>query len=334
MTDTTWTYDDILLEPAAGFDVSHKNIDLGARLIGDVWIQQPIVMAPMSAISNVPLFKKLYNNFGILPWIHRDMSAKEQAAKIIKLNKQHVYAIAVSSKAPDIDERISEAGYAIEVKHGGEKVPLVVKIDVANGSSKKSINAVKWIKKNFPWVYVFSGNVCTSVAAGMLVDEGADGIMVGIGGGSACTTRGVTGIGVGNGDALHRVVGSVRSRGSRCTVCADGGFRNSGQVAKALALGADICMSGRFFQSGNVYYGMASKTELDAVGKDRRCYEGATIETPFRSTEDILEDTEIILNNLRSAYSYLGCRSSAEVTKLAIQYRFVSRGVYNESFAK
>jgi IMP dehydrogenase len=226
-------------------------------------------------------------------------------------------------------ERVEKCG---EVARGK---PLVVKVDVANGSSQRSVKAVKLLKNKYPWLHVFSGNVCTVEAAGIVADAGADGIMVGIGGGSACTTRGQTGIGMGNGHAVHEIAKRIRARNPGVTICADGGFRQPGDLMKAIALGADTCLSGRFFQTDASYYGMASETALEGTSKAQRaCYEGATIQTEERQVVDVGRDIKGILGALRSAYSYLGYRSTQELRENAVHWNRISPGVYWESKAR
>lgn len=118
----------------------------------------------------------------------------------------------------------------------------VVVVDTAHGHSKGVIDRVRWVKEAFPQVQVIGGNIATAEAALALADAGADGVKVGIGPGSICTTRIVAGIGVPQITAVANVAAALAERG--VPVVADGGIRFSGDIAKALAAGASCVMVG------------------------------------------------------------------------------------------
>jgi IMP dehydrogenase len=133
-----------------------------------------------------------------------------------------------------------------------ERVTLLVKagvdvliVDTAHGHSAGVLERVRWIKQKFPGVDVIGGNIATAAAALALVEAGADGVKVGIGPGSICTTRIVAGVGVPQITAIDNV--STALRGSGVPVIADGGVRFSGDLAKAIAAGADCVMMGGAF---------------------------------------------------------------------------------------
>ncbi|MGI0115771.1 IMP dehydrogenase [Zooshikella sp. RANM57] len=121
----------------------------------------------------------------------------------------------------------------------------VVVVDTAHGHSKGVIDRVRWVKENFPHVQVIGGNIATAAAATALADAGADAVKVGIGPGSICTTRIVTGIGVPQITAIAEVVAALKGTG--VPVIADGGIRFSGDLAKAIAAGAHVVMMGSMF---------------------------------------------------------------------------------------
>lgn len=120
----------------------------------------------------------------------------------------------------------------------------VIIVDTAHGHSQGVLNRVKWIKTHFPGVQVIGGNIATAKAAQDLVDAGADAVKVGIGPGSICTTRIVTGVGVPQITAIANVASALKGE---VPVIADGGIRFSGDVCKALAAGADTVMLGSMF---------------------------------------------------------------------------------------
>jgi len=118
-------------------------------------------------------------------------------------------------------------------------------VDTAHGHSKGVLEGVRWVKQNYPKVEVIGGNIATAAAARALVEYGADGVKVGIGPGSICTTRIVAGVGVPQIHAISEVAKALEGTG--VPLIADGGIRYSGDVAKALAAGAFSCMMGGMF---------------------------------------------------------------------------------------
>ncbi|HBO79319.1 MAG TPA: IMP dehydrogenase [Cupriavidus sp.] len=137
---------------------------------------------------------------------------------------------------PDNDERVE-----LLVKAGVD----VIVVDTAHGHSQGVLDRVRWVKQNFPQVQVVGGNIATGAAALALVEHGADGVKVGIGPGSICTTRIVAGVGVPQITAVSNVAEALK--GTDVPLIADGGVRYSGDVAKALAAGAHTVMMGGMF---------------------------------------------------------------------------------------
>ena len=121
----------------------------------------------------------------------------------------------------------------------------VIIVDTAHGHSQGVLDKVRWVKQNFPQVQVIGGNIATAAAAKALVEAGADGVKVGIGPGSICTTRIVAGVGVPQISAVSNVAQALKGTG--VPLIADGGIRYSGDVAKALAAGAHAVMLGGLF---------------------------------------------------------------------------------------
>jgi len=137
---------------------------------------------------------------------------------------------------PDNDERVE-----LLVKAGVD----VIVVDTAHGHSQGVLDRVRWVKQNFPQVQVIGGNIATGDAARALVEYGADGVKVGIGPGSICTTRIVAGVGVPQITAVSNVAEALQGTG--VPLVADGGVRYSGDIAKALAAGAHTVMMGGMF---------------------------------------------------------------------------------------
>jgi IMP dehydrogenase len=137
---------------------------------------------------------------------------------------------------PDNDERVE-----LLVQAGVD----VIVVDTAHGHSQGVLDRVRWVKKHYPQVDVIGGNIATADAAKALVEYGADGVKVGIGPGSICTTRIVAGVGVPQVTAIANVSDALRGTGVPCI--GDGGVRFSGDIAKALAAGANTVMMGSMF---------------------------------------------------------------------------------------
>ena len=323
----TWTYDDVLLEPAYTSIISHKHVSLKTKLVGDLWVDSPIIMAPMSAIHDLDLYIEMIK-LGTLPWLHRYITPDEQTTCAMHLVDAgtKIIAIAVSTKENDYKNRIELCGEYINGK------PLVVKIDVANGASWRSIQTIENIKKTYPWVYVFSGNICTKESALMCINAGADGLMVGVGPGFSCSTRLQTGIGKGAAHSVFEIASYVKNNHPGITICADGGFRKAGDFVKAFALGADLCMSGYLFRRGTEYYGMASNKALCSIGKNNRASEGECIISDInRDTSKIKKDITDTLDRIKSAFSYLGCNNIDDLHDAPINIYMTTRAVSLES---
>ena len=211
-----------------------------------------------------------------------------------------------------------------------EKVDIIT-IDTAHGHSKSVIDTLKYIKKNYPRQQVIAGNVATSDATLSLIKHGADAVKIGIGPGSICTTRIVAGVGVPQLSAIYDC--SKISRKYKIPIIADGGIRYSGDIAKAIAAGADTVMlggllagtdeapgevemfEGRTYKS---YRGMGSIGAMQSGSKDRYFQdhtseskklipEGIEGRVPYKGTmKSILHQ---LMGGLRSSMGYLGCKN-------------------------
>jgi len=228
-------------------------------------------------------------------------------------------------------------GAAVGVGEGTEeRVELLVEagadvlvVDTAHGHSQGVLSRVQWVKKNFPQVDVIGGNIATGAAARALVDHGADGVKVGIGPGSICTTRIVAGVGVPQITAIQLVADELAGTG--VPLIADGGVRFSGDIAKAIAAGAHAVMLGGLFagteeapgeielyqgRSYKSYRGMGSLGAMQQGSKDRYFQdtegnndklvpEGVEGRVPYKGSA--LAVVHQLLGGLRSSMGYLGC---------------------------
>ncbi len=249
-------------------------------------------------------------------------------------------------------------GAAVGVGAGTEeRVDLLVRagvdvivVDTAHGHSKGVLDRVKWVKKNYPQVQVIGGNIATGEAAKALVKHGADGVKVGIGPGSICTTRVVAGVGVPQITAIANVAAALKKTG--VPLIADGGVRYSGDVAKALAAGAHAVMMGGMFagteeapgeiilfqgRSYKSYRGMGSVGAMQAGSADRYFQEGDNpnpdkfvpegIEgrVPYKgSVKQILFQ---LAGGVRSSMGYCGCASISEFHEKTQFVEITSAGI-------
>ena len=242
---------------------------------------------------------------------------------------------------PDNDERIE-----LLVRAGVD----VVVVDTAHGHSQGVLDRVKWVKKNYPHVQVIGGNIATGDAAKALADHGADGVKVGIGPGSICTTRIVAGVGVPQITAIVNVATALKGTG--IPLIADGGVRYSGDVAKALAAGASSVMMGGMFagteeapgevflyqgRSYKSYRGMGSLGAMADGSADRYFQsdivanaeklvpEGIEGQVPYKGS--VLAILHQLTGGIRSSMGYLGCKTIAELHDKANFVEITSAGV-------
>ncbi len=246
-------------------------------------------------------------------------------------------AIGVGSGTEERAELLAEAG-----------VDVIV-VDTAHGHSQGVLDRVRWVKKNFPHVEVIGGNIATADAALALVDHGADGVKVGIGPGSICTTRIVAGVGVPQITAIHLV--SEALKGTGVPMIADGGIRYSGDIAKAIAAGGNVVMLGGLFagteeapgevelyqgRSYKSYRGMGSIGAMAAGAADRYFQdttanvdklvpEGIEGRVPYKGS--VLAVIHQLMGGLRSSMGYLGCATIEEMHERATFVEITSAGV-------
>lgn len=216
----------------------------------------------------------------------------------------------------------------------------VIIVDTAHGHSQGVLERVRWIKNHFPNVQVIGGNIATAAAAKDLVEAGADAVKVGIGPGSICTTRIVTGVGVPQITAISNVADGVNGR---VPIIADGGIRFSGDISKALAAGADSVMLGGMFAGteespGEIelyqgrtyknYRGMGSIGAMSQAqgssdryfqdvsqGAEKLVPEGIEGRVPYKgSAQTIIHQ---MIGGLRSCMGYTGCKTIADLHEKA-----------------
>jgi len=225
----------------------------------------------------------------------------------------------------------------------------VIVVDTAHGHSQNVLNRVKWVKRKFPKTQVIGGNIATAAAAKALVDNGADGVKVGIGPGSICTTRIVAGIGVPQISAIANVLKGLAK--TDVPLIADGGIRYSGDIAKAIAAGAHAVMIGGLFagteespgetelfqgRSYKSYRGMGSLSAMqqgaadryfqdDEPDTDKLVPEGVEGRVPYKG--QLAPLVHQLMGGLSSSMGYLGCATIDEVRDKAEFVEITTAGI-------
>ena len=225
----------------------------------------------------------------------------------------------------------------------------VIVVDTAHGHSQGVLDRVTWVKKHFPKIEVIGGNIATADAAKALVDAGADGVKVGIGPGSICTTRIVAGVGVPQISAISNV--ELALRGSGVPFIADGGIRFSGDISKAIAAGAYSVMLGGMFagteeapgevelfqgRSYKSYRGMGSIGAMQKGSSDRYFQdnngnadklvpEGIEGRVPYKGS--VLAVIHQLMGGLRASMGYVGAKNIAEMREKAEFVQITSAGM-------
>jgi IMP dehydrogenase len=255
-------------------------------------------------------------------------------------------------------------GAAIGVGEGTEEraallveagVDLLV-VDTAHGHSQGVLDRLAWVKRTFPRIQVIGGNIATVAAAKAMIDAGADGVKVGIGPGSICTTRIVAGVGVPQVTAIANVAAALA--GTDVPMIADGGIRYSGDIAKAVTAGADAVMLGGLFagteeapgeielfqgRSYKSYRGMGSLGAMQQGSSDRYFQEATAEEATAEETAQKLVPEGVegrvpykgsvvavihqLMGGLRSSMGYAGCATIQEMRERAEFVQITGAGV-------
>lgn len=230
--ELTYSYDDVLLVPQKSSIKSRSEVDLKTSLSKNFNLNLPIISSNMDSVTGINMAVALgkLGGIGILP---RFSSLKQQVEQLREVKKEYVKCGVSIGIKDDYLERAK-----VLIQNGAD----CIVIDVAHGHMEKVIEATKEIKILFPNIFLISGNVATYDAAKDLFLAGADSVKVGIGPGSICTTRIETGHGVPQLTAIIESAKAAKEFGK--TIIADGGIKNSGDIVKALAAGANAVMLG------------------------------------------------------------------------------------------
>ena len=228
------TFDDVTLVPQYSSVLPSETIT-STKLAHNLILQTPLISSAMDTVTESEMAIALSKSGGI-GIIHRNLSIEKQVREVKKVKKNNFLvgaAIGVNSKDIERADELSKA-----------KVDIIV-IDTAHGHTQKVLYMIKKIKKKLKKCVLCAGNIATGKAAKFLADSGVDIVKVGIGPGSICTTRLVTGIGVPQLSAVLQVKKALKNYKTR--IISDGGIKFSGDIAKAIAAGADAVMIGSLF---------------------------------------------------------------------------------------
>ena len=262
----------------------------------------------------------------------KDIQKSSDFPNAAKDSRERLLVAAAVGVGGDTEERIAALVEA--------NVDVII-VDTAHGHTRGVLDRITWVKKHFPEVQVIGGNVTTGEGALALVEAGADGVKIGQGPGSICTTRIVAGVGVPQITAIHNVVLALKDTGVPCI--ADGGIRFSGDVAKAVAAGAWTVMIGGLFagteeapgevelfqgRSYKTYRGMGSLGAMQEGSKDRYFQmdisadklvpEGIEGRVPYKGPlSGVIHQ---LTGGLRSSMGYMGC---ATIDRFRDEAKFV-----------
>jgi IMP dehydrogenase len=319
--------------------------------VSDVMTKQPLVTVPIGTTLEQAKAKLQKHRIEKLLVVDDNGLLKglitvkdiQKAIKYPNAAKDELGRLRVAAAIGATGDFLERAAALIE-----SRVDAIV-VDTAHGHSSRVIDAVRKIKQSFSGVEVIAGNVATGEATKALIDAGVDAVKIGIGPGSICTTRIVTGAGVPQITAIVDCVAAAQ--GSDVPIIADGGVKFSGDVAKAIAAGADSVMIGSLFagteeapgevilyqgRSFKTYRGMGSIGAMKQGSSDRYAQEGTVsdskyvpegIEGRVAYKGTLADMVTQLVGGLRSGMGYTGCRNIAELHKNARFIRITTAGL-------
>jgi len=328
------TFDDVLLVPRCSGFTSRFNgdIDLSTKITRTIQLKYPILSANMDTVTERTMAAAM-RDLGCLGIIHRFMNVYAQIDQLEGLRP----CIACIGVGHSSRERLEILTHDLNLD--------TVLIDIAHGHCTAMIEQIKWVKSTYPSMDVIAGNIATYEAAIDLINAGADALKVGVGPGSLCTTRIRTGIGIPQLTAIDECSRATYEVNQPVFLIADGGIRNSGDIVKALAAGADAVMLGNLFAGtdetpgevftrGNppikfkTYRGMASRKAQESWKGYATSIEGEMIDVPYKGPiKGVFED---LIAGILSGMSYQGAHDLAELRR---NHHFIRQTVngYRES---
>mgnify|MGYP001292699956 CR=1 FL=1 len=333
------TFDDVLLLPKYS-NVLPSETNISIQLTKKILLQVPFLSSAMDTVTESKMAIAMANEGGI-GIIHRNLDIKTQTKEVIKVKKKKLLVgAAVGTNKEDIN-RVKSLIY--------NGCDLIV-IDTAHGHSEKVLRILSRLKKMNYDIPICVGNVATSEAAKKLYDSGADIIKVGIGPGSICTTRMVAGIGVPQISAIMDVKRVLKNK--KIKIISDGGIKFSGDIAKALAAGADAIMMGSIFAGTDespgkkykvkgkfykMYRGMGSIGAMSSGSanryfqknyKDKSKFVPEGVEGRVEYKGNVSKIIYQLKGGLRASMGYIGAKNLAQITKNAQFTKITKAGFY------
>ena len=335
----SFTFDDVTLVPKYSSILPSETIT-STKISHNLNLQIPLMSSAMDTVTESKMAIALSKSGGI-GVVHRNLSIQKQVHEVKKVKKNNFLVGAAIGVNPKDIERVYKLLEA--------KVNLIV-IDTAHGHTQKVLSMIKKIKKKFKKSTLCAGNIATGKAAKFLADAGVDIVKVGIGPGSICTTRLVTGIGVPQLSAILEVKKALKNY--KTSIISDGGIKFSGDIAKAIAAGADAVMIGSLFSGtiespgktfkykGKLYKnfrGMGSVGAMSVGSADRYYQE------KFKNTSKYVPEgvegivkfkgsvNKIIYNligGLKSSMGYLGAKTIKDLQKKGEFIKISKAGFY------
>ena len=313
--DVKLDFKDVLITPKRSALASRSEVNLERNFkfrSGNIWSGIPIIAANMDGVGTFEMDAELSK--------HKMMVAlTKHYGEFDLINHfsgrlfSSVYSLGISQS--DLEK--------FDVVYDSV-APIRVCIDVANGYTQAFVNFIKNFRDKYPNVVLMAGNVVTPEMTEELILAGVDVVKVGIGPGSVCTTRKMTGIGYPQLSAIIECADAAH--GLQGHIIADGGCSVPGDIVKAFAAGADFVMLGSMLAGhkeggaiafgDNKFYGMSSDTAMDLHNggvANYRASEGKTVEIPYRG--DVARTLQDILGGLRSACTYVGASELKELSK-------------------
>lgn len=302
------TYDDISLIPTQISRIkSRTQVSTSCNFLG-LKLNLPVISSPMDSVTGIEMAKEL-TKLGCIGIVNRFDSSLDTV-----LNAKNGRGIKAVSIALNTD--LSTIEKIVEKKY-------LICIDTANANNKEVLKKTELIKKKFD-VKIIVGNIAHGASLHHLVDAGADAVRVGIGSGSVCTTSIQTGIGIGQVSSILNIFHTREEKKLKIKIIADGGIKNPGDVAKAIALGADVVMLGRMLSGtretpgevikyngqlwkkyrGSASFGVKMRNEFIEGEETMVAYKGAV--------KNVIDG---ISDGLRSSMSYMNCFSLDELRK-------------------
>ncbi len=322
------TYDDISLVPTevsrikSRTEANTKNNFLGLDLA------LPVVSSPMDTVTGIDMAKAL-TELGCLGILNRfDTSLEDGLHDEVNGKKIRGVSIGLTTELKEIEKLV--------------KKKYLICIDTANANNNEVLYKTEEVKKKFKEAKIIVGNIAHGATLNQLVDAGADAVRVGIGSGSVCTTSIQTGIGIGQVSSLLNVLNSRAAKKLNIKIIADGGIKSSGDIAKAIALGADVVMLGRMLSGTRETPGEVIKYSGQLWKKYRGSASfGVKMRNEFIEGEETMVAYKGVVKNvidsisdgLRSSMSYMNCFTLDELRKTET-FAVLSNSSYLERLPK